>query len=213
MIHLGDITKINGAEAPVVDVITGENLKYKVYVYEFPNGKRYVGMTKLSIQKRKDCGYQHNKPLTDAIKFYGWGRVKKTVVKSGLSRDEAGEIEKAVIHRLDTANPDNGYNVSFGGIKTFEGLHHTEEHKDYMRKKLKGREFAETHLEHLRKAHAKERKVVKSVDPKDLSEKYYDSLGAAANAVGGYKSNISRACEISGKLYKGLYWEKVVVKG
>lgn len=35
----------------------------------------------------------------------------------------------------------------------------------------------------------------------------FESLGDAAEAVGGYKSNISRACEEK-KIYKGFAWER-----
>lgn len=54
MKHLGDITKINGAEIETVDVITA-----KVYKYTFPDGKVYIGMTTKSLEERRDSGYQH----------------------------------------------------------------------------------------------------------------------------------------------------------
>ena len=31
--------------------------KYKIYMYTFPNEKIYIGMTHLTIQGRRDCGY------------------------------------------------------------------------------------------------------------------------------------------------------------
>lgn len=53
MIHLGDITKIDGSKIPPVDVITSGS--YKVYMYRFPDGKAYIGMTRHELQYRKRC--------------------------------------------------------------------------------------------------------------------------------------------------------------
>lgn len=54
---------------------------YKIYKYTFPNGKIYIGMTKNSIQYRKDCGYQHNIQLRDAIRNFGWKNISVEILE------------------------------------------------------------------------------------------------------------------------------------
>ena len=45
---------------------------YKVYQYCFPDGMLYIGMTKNSIEVRRDQGYQHNPRLRQALRDAGW---------------------------------------------------------------------------------------------------------------------------------------------
>jgi len=205
MIHLGDITKINGAEIPIVDVITGGS-PYKIYMHIFPDGKRYVGMTKNSIQTRKNDGYQHNKGIRDAIKRYGWGNVKTEIISEGLSFDDACVAEQQAIAEIMNKYPEKCLNISKGGKATFKGLHHTEKHKKHMSELYKGKVFSEETLQKLRDGHASERKPVKRICNGTII--VYKSLGDAAIAVNGYKSNISRACQ-NNKTYKDSKWEFV----
>ena len=141
MKNLGDITKINGAEIEPVDIITEEKI-YKVYKYTFPDGKVYIGTTKNTLQERKDCGYQHNKKLTDAIRKVGWQNVRKDIIASGLDQSEAFEEEKRQIALYDSRNENKGYNISLGGKSTFLGLTNTDEHRHYMSNLYKGRKFS-----------------------------------------------------------------------
>ena len=181
------------------------NKTYKVYKYAFPNGKVYIGMTSLPLAERRDCGYQHNPRLQEAISLYGWAGFSHEVLIDGLTEQEASEMEQKYISEYDATNPNKGYNVSLGGRSTFRGLKHSEEHKKRMSELYRGKHFSDEHLKHLREAHAKERIAVRSVDTYGRIVNEYDSLGNAANDVGGHKSNISRACK-SGKPYKGVYW-------
>ena len=179
-------------------------MAYRVYRYTFPDGKMYIGVTKNKIETRRDQGYQHNKPLQEAIRSVGWGGLKVDILEDGLSQKEAFEKERYYIQELGTSNPEYGYNISLGGKATFEGLHHTETHKKYMSGLLKGIVFTDEHIAHLCEAHSGERKPVVRILDDGMTIKY-KSLGDAAIAVGGYKANIGRACE-SGKPYKGSRW-------
>lgn len=58
-------------------------MNYKIYLYLFPDGKAYVGMTKNSLEERRDMGYQHNKPLQRAIRKYGWHGFEHKVLVDG----------------------------------------------------------------------------------------------------------------------------------
>lgn len=179
-------------------------MSYRVYRYTFPDGRMYIGVTKNKIETRRDQGYQHNKPLREAIRSTGWAGINVDILEEGLDQNEAFIKEQYYIRKFNTSNPVYGYNVSLGGKATFEGLHHTEEHKRYISAVLKGREFSDVHIEHLRESHSGERKpVIRYMD--DGSSIKYKSLGDAALAVDGHKTNISRACR-SGRIYKHSQW-------
>lgn len=181
------------------------NRTYKVYKYTFPDGKVYIGMTSLTLAERRDCGYQHNPRLQAAMRLYGWAGFSHEVLIDNLAEQEAAEMEQKLIAEYEATNPSKGYNVSLGGKSTFKGLNHSEEHKQRMSEMYRGKQFSNEHIKHLREAHAKERIAVKSVDGCGGVIKEYDSLGSAANDIGGHKTNVARACK-SGRPYKGVYW-------
>lgn len=178
---------------------------YKVYKYAFPDGKVYIGMTSLTLAERRDCGYQHNPKLQEAMRMYGWAGFSHEILMDGLTEKEASEMEQKLIAEYEATDSSKGYNVSLGGKSTFKGLKHSEEHKQRMSEMYQGKQFSDEHLKHLKEAHAKERIAVKSIDVLGNIIKEYDSLTSAADDIGGHKTNVSRACK-SGKPYKGVYW-------
>lgn len=205
MIHLGSITDIKGNAIEKVDCITGGSPSYKVYQYIFPNGKVYVGMTKNSIEQRRDMGYNHNKPLQKAIREYGWNGFEHKIIADNLTILQAEKIEKETIEKYKSNIPDNGYNISAGGRATYAGLKHTEEYKKKMSELYKGRSFSDKTLSRMKEAHKKERKAVISFTLSGELFMKFESLHHAAQAVNGYPSNISRACN-NGEPYKALKW-------
>ena len=184
-------------------------MEYKVYKYTFPDGKIYIGMTHLTIQERRDCGYQHNIPLKNALKKYGWHNVKVDILEIADNRTMAFELEEKYIALSDSTNPKIGYNISKGGKATFTGLKHTESHKRHMSELYKGRTFSAETLAKIKKAHAKECKAVMCLDMNDNVVKVYESCIAAAKDFNSCPSNISRACRKINKTHKGYRWEWV----
>ena len=180
---------------------------YKIYRYSFPDGKIYIGVTKNTVQYRKDCGYQHNKPLTEAIRSIGFKNVAIDILYETEDKTLAFEEEKRLIAQYNACDPKYGYNVSYGGKNTFEGLKHSEQHKQKMSRLYKGKTWSEEEIQHMRYGHRKERHPVCSLDDDMKIVKRYLSLGDAALDVGGYKSNITKACRSYGKKYKGFYWK------
>ena len=179
--------------------------EYKVYMYKFPNGKIYIGATSMDLADRRDCGYNHNKPLKSAMREYGWKNIEKVILADGLSESEAFELEREYIEKLRSTDENVGYNISLGGKSTFAGLKHTDESKKRMSDLYLGRTFSDETLERMKEAHTPERKPVFLVTPNKAIERRFDSLADAADYVSGFKSNISRACK-NGKPYKGFYW-------
>ena len=118
-----------------------------IYVFEFPNGKRYVGATTLEPEERT-CknGCKYVGKFRKAIDIYGWDNIERNwfTVPDELLDD----IERSVIQWLRTTDPEYGYNIQSGG-KTGFTSHHTEESRmkiseskighlvsEYTRKKL-----------------------------------------------------------------------------
>ena len=89
------------------------------FAYEllFPNGKRYIGIAK-NPKRRWNVHKFHAKNgskilLYNAIRKYGWRRVKKKVLVAG-SRSYIEFIEELLIVGLSTRYP-HGYNLITGG--------------------------------------------------------------------------------------------------
>lgn len=90
---------------------------YKVYIHIFPNGKKYIGITKREIKDRFDNGngYQ-TKIMKNAIKKYGWDNIKHEVLFENLTREKASSLEISLIKKYHTTNIKYGYNICKGGI-------------------------------------------------------------------------------------------------
>lgn len=177
---------------------------YKVYKYLFPNGKVYVGCTHYNLAERRDCGYRHNPTLKSALREFGWRNIQKVIVQDNLDKESAFRLERATIAELNATDPKNGYNISPGGLATFQGRAHTEESKRKISESHEGIIPSPESRERMREAHKDERVAVVGTDLNGNTT-VYESLGAAAAAVSGYKSNISRACN-SGNPYKDIVW-------
>lgn len=91
---------------------------YCVYMHTNKiNGKKYVGITSKEPKKRwhGGSGYKNNKHFYQAIQKYGWNSFEHEVVSSGLTAEEAGEMEKFLIKQYKTTDSEYGYNICAGG--------------------------------------------------------------------------------------------------
>lgn len=151
---------------------------YTVYMHIFPNGKRYIGITGQKPKERwriNGNGYNPQKLMRRAIKKYGWENVKHLIVAEGLSAHDAGELEKKIIARYNTTDPDFGYNQSTGGKNSPIGVKRSDE----TRKKLSLSHMTQTHNKgyHLReeqRQHLREINLGKKIPEetrKKISEK------------------------------------------
>ena len=113
--------------------------------------------------------------------------------------------EKFYIRFYETTNPEKGYNISFGGRRTYAGLRHTEEYKKRMSEINKGKVFSEEHLKHLKESHKGQCKSVVCLDSFGKIITEYASLNEAARAVNGHPTNVNRAC-VSGRIYQNYFW-------
>lgn len=98
------------------------NDTYCVYIHTNKiNGKKYVGQTinGNNPNKRWDNGrgYEHCIRFFNAIKKYGWDNFEHEIIASNLTAKEADNFERTLIAKLNTTNPEIGYNIELGGVK------------------------------------------------------------------------------------------------
>lgn len=94
------------------------NNKYCIYCHTNKiNGKKYIGQTKQKPENRwvngkgyKNCTYFYN-----AIQKYGWDNFEHKILYDNLTLEEANQLEKELIAKYDTMNPEKGYNLRTGG--------------------------------------------------------------------------------------------------
>ena len=94
------------------------NGNYCVYVHiNKVNGKKYVGQTCVKPTKRWNSGkgYKDNLYFWNSIQKYGWDNFEHEVIASNLTKAEADNFERLLINKLDSINPEKGYNLQDGG--------------------------------------------------------------------------------------------------
>ena len=96
-----------------------EQNNYSVYIHiNKINNMKYIGCTGINPIKRwgYGSGYSNGQEkFYNAIKEFGWNNFEHIVIKDGLSKKEAWDLEEHLILELDTIN--NGYNAAYGGEK------------------------------------------------------------------------------------------------
>lgn len=197
--------------------------KYKVYILEVPNGKKYVGMTCRKPEYRWNYGkkYKSNERFYEDIKTFGWENVKKTIVASNLAKDEAGALEKALIKSLETQNVLKGYNIEEGG----KPEHLSESTRRKISEAHKGQYRDEIYRAHISESKRGEKngmfgKVgglnpyatkVRSID-RNGNIREFDSISLAVAALNLSKNsfkNISACCKGKRPTAYGFKWSYV----
>lgn len=89
------------------------------------DGKKYVGITSKKKPEQRWAngkGYSVNRHFTNAINKYGWNNFEHEIIISGLSKEDACNLEQYLIALHDTNNPEKGYNLSIGGACSALGV-------------------------------------------------------------------------------------------
>ena len=132
---------------------------YSVYKHTTPSGKVYIGITSKPVEERwlNGRGYARNEHFFNAIKKYGWDNIEHRVLASGLSKEEASEVEKMYIALFRSHEIKHGYNLTEGGET---GIVHTMESRRKLSESRKGQRynigvpFTEERKRHLSENHA-----------------------------------------------------------
>lgn len=182
---------------------------YVVYIHTSPSGKKYVGVTGRDVDKRwlRGHGYFRNEYFTRAINKYGWDNFKHEIVAAGLSKEGAEFLEKTLISRYRSNLKRYGYNIKDGGDTNGK---HAERSKQLMSEHRKGKGTgprSETARQHMRESHSG------GAVPKRVlcveTGATYESINAAARAVGINKKVISNCCRgiEHYKTAAGYHWQ------
>lgn len=115
-----------------------EKRNYCVYRHTAPNGKAYVGITRIDPKKRwgNGNGYHKQSLFFNAIKKYGWDNFEHEILLDGLTAEEAGLAEKIFIYYWKLTDRKFGYNLDSGG---FFGYEISDETRAKKSKAMKGR--------------------------------------------------------------------------
>lgn len=112
---------------------------YKVYKHEnLINGKVYIGITSMNVNKRWENGngYSRQPLFWRAIRKYGWHSFSHEVLFDGLTKEEAEQKEIELIADHKSNNPKYGYNIQNGGNTLGK---HSEETRKKISASNKGR--------------------------------------------------------------------------
>lgn len=106
---------------------------HRIYMITCKFGRRYIGQTSKSLEKRfkqhaMDSG-RFNMPIGRAIKKYGIDAFTITLLTECVSKREANACERGLIAQYGTMHSANGYNVATGGGGLGVGFKHTAETK------------------------------------------------------------------------------------
>lgn len=116
--------------------------KYVVYMHtNKANGKRYIGITCQNPLRRwrNGNGYYENEHFYRAICHYGWDNFTHEIIKSDITKEEACELEKALIGKYKSNDEKYGYNKSVGGENPNQGAKMSAETRTKMSEARKGR--------------------------------------------------------------------------
>lgn len=105
---------------------------YYLYAHISPSGKYYIGITSADDPNKRwgnGNGYKNNEYFARAIKKYGWDCFKHVILCSGLSKEEAENMEREYIERYQSNKREFGYNITNGGES---GKKHSAESKKKM---------------------------------------------------------------------------------
>jgi len=104
------------------------------------NGKKYLGMCKHD-KRCSDTYLGSGKHLKQAISKYGKDNFTREIIAEYSSKEELSNAEIEFIKEYNCVESREWYNITIGGYTTlgFAGKTHTEEHKQYLSEKFKGK--------------------------------------------------------------------------
>lgn len=126
---------------------------YTVYKHTSPSGKVYIGITSKNVKERWGYGqgYRNNEHFWRAIQKYGWKNFEHKVLYENLTKTEACEKEKELIAFYKSTNSEYGYNRSIGGESVSNGIKHSPETIEKIRKSNTGQKRSIETRERIRK--------------------------------------------------------------
>jgi hypothetical protein len=178
---------------------------YFVYMYVFPNGKRYIGQSHDGAERYGSISrYKRSVIVYRAMKKYS--DFKKYIIWRGPS-DKVDDMERHFIYFFRATERKYGYNICKGGHPTKKELEETRRLKSLHNNHYwKGRKMPESMILHLRE-HSYKKKKVRCKETGMI----YNSVREASRATGFCHQDIS-ACAKGTKRFDsvhGYHWEYI----
>lgn len=140
--------------------------RWTIYMYTFPNGKRYIGKTCYSMSRRQRdslwSGYKNCTLLWNAIQKYGTENITQSILfVDNMTSAEASRLEQICILLFKSnanrfSNPSFGYNLTDGGEGVSGTKRRDNAHMTQVKEMIagrRGRKLTDEHKEKLRLAH------------------------------------------------------------
>lgn len=192
------------------------------------NGKIYIGLTRLNPEARwkNGTGYKKGTHFRNAIDKYGWDNFEHKIIKSNLTKSEAGYWEKYYISFYNSIDRRYGYNSSSGGehgghVQTEEtrrkisqngyhdgmkGKKHSDDTKAKMSQSKIGHYVSDSLKDKMRKSALKNRgRLFLCLE----LNRVFDNLDDAFRTTTCPKSAIVSCCQGKQKQIKGYHWKYV----
>lgn len=95
--------------------VADDGMRYTVYMHVFPDGKRYIGMTKNELARRwqRGNGYRGQEDIFAAIGQCGWDNVRNFVMFEDLDFKTARSYEAQLIDEYRTYSSKYGFNTHY----------------------------------------------------------------------------------------------------
>lgn len=216
-----------------------DSRNFCVYRLTAPNGKVYIGITGQNPLRRWNSGrgYKNQPHMHSAIQKYGWDNFTHEVLYSGITKEEAEELEIRLIAEHRSTDPEFGYNHATGGAVN-RGHHLSPERRAQISIEVRNRAVKESTREKLRQAnlgkqHSEESKAKMRAAKlgKKLSEetrskmrqsnrgkrnkpvycaelgRVFYSMDAAEQELGVSHENIAKVCLGKRQTAGGYHWE------
>lgn len=201
-----------------------DNKIYSVYIHTFPNNKKYIGLTcqKVKLRWNNGRGYKQHRYMYNAILKYGWDNVNHEVINN-LSKKEACLLEIELIKKYNSNNKKYGYNLSTGGEHGSLGVNPSQETRNKMSEKFKGRIVSSDTRSKLSKQASKQwesqdnRTKNMILQPHKRSVLQYDlkgnflnkfiTMSEASRCTKTQRSKISLVCNGKRKTTGGFMWK------
>lgn len=139
------------------------------------NNKVYIGITKQKPQDRWGANgrnYKESSRFYAAIQKYGWDNFEHEILYTELTKEQACQLEKALIKHYRSQDKQYGYNITEGG----ETPKMSEETKNKISNALKGNKNGLGHP----CSEEKKRKISEAQKGRKLTEEHKKKLSEAA---------------------------------
>ena len=113
--------------------------EYCVYCHtNLTNGKKYIGLTCNTRRRFHPYAYKQCPKFFPAIVKYGWDGFAHEILRDGLTKEEAQELERKLIAQYKTQSRKYGYNYLAGGEVGRKGIHYSVQERARMSVRRKG---------------------------------------------------------------------------